>query len=495
MSKRRKYDGKNKRSFIIIVILSVLVVVIFSLFIYKYVKTAKIEYKIDAGTILQDVDKNYLTIDSDAKLKIRWSGNYYLIYNDEKINLDKKVITYNSITGQMKLYGKFYEISKDGKVMENRDETILANTSEPKFYKIDDREYLLVATKLNSDDYSIEANNYLLVELDRAGNAKLSNDRINLKTISPTKLITSKYMFDINNEILNFGEYDIDLKKIIGSTNQYQNPDELSDGKTNEVPGETNGNDNVPGNETGGGGAAGGQVVPGVGDVVNKDDSGDILDIAELLSKVKMTSIIRIVEGITTIDIDYVVYDPYDEYGNVFVEVISAGQNYTKDLSKTETHITLDKLEADKEYKLKFVYTTFVTDQETGERISKLHTFEEFDLKTKVPEYSISVYRLSKVSKMLEYKIDLEDDYNISSINVDVSFDNVVLGGNTEYINISDSVSVNNNAGYLIDSVSIDGYNFLPDTILKLTVKSVVVGNREIPINSTSMFRFGGSNE
>ena len=312
MSKRRKYDGKNKRSFIIIVILSVLVVVIFSLFIYKYVKTAKIEYKIDAGTILQDVDKNYLTIDSDAKLKIRWSGNYYLIYNDEKINLDKKVITYNSITGQMKLYGKFYEISKDGKVMENRDETILANTSEPKFYKIDDREYLLVATKLNSDDYSIEANNYLLVELDRAGNAKLSNDRINLKTISPTKLITSKYMFDINNEILNFGEYDIDLKKIIGSTNQYQNPDELSDGKTNEVPGETNGNDNVPGNETGGGGAAGGQVVPGVGDVVNKDDSGDILDIAELLSKVKMTSIIRIVEGITTIDIDYVVYDPYD---------------------------------------------------------------------------------------------------------------------------------------------------------------------------------------
>ena len=493
MSKRRKYDGKNKRSFIIIVILSVLVVVIFSLFIYKYVKTAKIEYKIEAGTVLQDVDKNYLTIDSDAKLKIRWSGNYYLVYNDEIVNLDKKVITYNSITGQMRLYGKFYEISKDGKVIENREETVLANTSEPKFYKIDDRKYLLVSTKVNSDDYSIEANNYLLVELDKAGNAKLSNDRINLKTISPTKLITSKYTFDINNEILNFGEYDIDLKKIIGSTNQYQEklPDANSDDMT-ETP-----NENVTGegNGTGGGGAVGGVGAPGVGDVVNKDDTGDIVDIDELLNKVKMTSIIRIVEGVTTIDVDYVIYDPYNEYGDVFVEVVSAGQNYTKDLSKTETHITLDNLEADKDYKLKFVYTTFVTDPETGEKTSRLHTFEEFDLRTKVPEYSIAVYRLSKVNKILEYKINLQEDYSISSVNVDVSFDNVVVDGTTERVNISDSVSVNNKASYVTDSISIDGYNILPDTVLKLTVRSVIVGNREIPINSTSMFRFGGSNE
>ena len=67
--------------------------------------------------------------------------------------------------------------------------------------------------------------NYLLVELDKIGNAKLSNNKINLKTISPTKLVTSKYTFDIANEILTYGSDIIDLKKIIGSTNTYTKED------------------------------------------------------------------------------------------------------------------------------------------------------------------------------------------------------------------------------------------------------------------------------
>ena len=80
MSKRRKYDIKNKRSFIIILILSIAVIGIFSLFIYNYTKIAKIEYKIESGSVLQDVDKNYMTIDDDAVLKIGWNDNYYLLY-------------------------------------------------------------------------------------------------------------------------------------------------------------------------------------------------------------------------------------------------------------------------------------------------------------------------------------------------------------------------------------------------------------------------------
>ena len=60
MNTRRKYDIKNKRSFIIIIILSIIIVGVFSLFIYKYTKTSRIEYLIESGSVLQDVDKNYL---------------------------------------------------------------------------------------------------------------------------------------------------------------------------------------------------------------------------------------------------------------------------------------------------------------------------------------------------------------------------------------------------------------------------------------------------
>ena len=78
-----KDDFRNKKSFIIILVLFIAIVSVFSLFIYKYSKASKIEYLIEAGSVIQDIDKNYLSIDADATLKIRWNGNYYLVYNED----------------------------------------------------------------------------------------------------------------------------------------------------------------------------------------------------------------------------------------------------------------------------------------------------------------------------------------------------------------------------------------------------------------------------
>ena len=46
---RRKYDMRNKKSFLIIIILAILVVGVFSLFIYRYNKASKIEYILQEG--------------------------------------------------------------------------------------------------------------------------------------------------------------------------------------------------------------------------------------------------------------------------------------------------------------------------------------------------------------------------------------------------------------------------------------------------------------
>ena len=234
---KRKYDIRNKRNFVIIMLLSIIIIGIFSLFIYKYMHTSKVVYNIPASSVVQDTNKNFIDIDDNATLKTRWNDSYYLTYQDKKIGLGKRVIAYNTITSEMKLYGKFYEITEDGKIVENNDETILANTTDTKFYKLADREYLLIDRQIVSEDRSIDANNYLLVELDRMGNAKLSNNKLNLKTITPTKLVTSKYVFDIANESLKYGNLDIDLKKIIGSTNQYK---EDEDNKDNNNTGSNN---------------------------------------------------------------------------------------------------------------------------------------------------------------------------------------------------------------------------------------------------------------
>ena len=489
MSKRRKYDGKNKRSFIIIVVVAIFIVCIFSLFIYKYSKTSKIEYKIESGTVLQDVERNYITVDDDAVLKMGWNDNYYLLYNDEKIVLSDKVIAYNTLTGGMKLYGNFYEILSDGKIVEHNKETVLANTTDAKFYKLDDRKYLIVSGEIKSEKGEFKTEHYLIVELDKMGNATLVNNKVNMKTLVPTVLVTSEYKFDIANEKLNFGGEDIDLKKIIGSTNLYEEENDKSDKGDGDK-------DNTEGNNQIGTGIGNGQV-GGPGNVVNNNDTGSTPEMDEILDKIKMTSVIRVVEGLTQIDVDYVIYDPYNEYKSVYVEVISSGKMDIVYLSKTDTHLVLNNLQADTTYKLNFIYTSTVTNEETNTSEVVPYTFEQFELRTLKPKYSISINKISKVYNTLTYRVDLEKGFSISKVNVNLSFEYDDINPETSEVtkktaSIDNSVDITNiSSGYILGKFDITGYNINADTLLKLTVKSVVASEVEIPINSSSTFRFG----
>ena len=478
MDKRRKYNGKNKLSFIIILVVSIVIIGIFSLFIFKYSKISKIKYEIESGSVIQDVDKNHITLDNSAALKIKWGGKYYLINEEENINLGKKVIVYNTVTGRMNLYGTFYEINADGKIIELKDENILKNTTETKFYKLDDREYLLVGSKIYSEDNSIQTDNYLLVELDKAGNAKLSNNKINLKTITPTKLVTSEYTFDIANEILNFGDYDIDLKKIIGSTNQYVPEEENKDGGDGEGAGGA-----LNGEGTGQGNGFGTTI--GNDNVVNNNDDGEINDLDDLKDKGKMTSVIRVIEGLNQIDIDYVVYDPFDEYKTLYIEVIRTGKIDIVYLDKSDTHVNLSDLLPNTEYQLNFVYTT----------ANESDYFGQFKITTKKPVYEISVEKISTYNKDLEYKVNLQDDFNIKYLSVSLLFEGYnIKTKQTESILIDDPFPITENdlyLGFVKRTISLKNYKISADTVMLLTVNSVESPFGHIDIGTTNSFRIG----
>ena len=490
---RRKYDFRNKRNFVIILILSIAVIAIFSLFIYKYKKASVIAYPVTTDSIVQDDSKDYIDVTEDATLRIRWNGNYYLEYQDKKINLSKRVIVYNKITGEMKLYGKFYEIDKNGKIIENKDETLLKNTTVTKFYKLDDRKYLLVDRKIYSDDRSVDASSYLLVELDKMGNAKLSNNKLNMKTITPTTLITSEYSFDIANEILKYGARSVDLKKIIGSTNEYVPEEEVK-----EDEGE-NGENAATNNANNGGGsgvvsnvAQAGGMSGGAGNVINNSDTGNVQDISEIRDKTKMTSIIRAQESLTQIDVDYVVYDPYNEYKSVYAEIAKSGKVEVIYLSKTDTHIVFDKLSANTEYKINFIYTTVNGD--TGEVIPT--TFDTLTLKTKMPKYSISIYRISNVDNKLTYRVNLQEGYSVDKVNVSLLFKNRIVNAETGDATLSDttltsSAAVSSNVKYVDGVIDLKNYIIDKDSLVTLRIDSVNSGGGTLNIGSTYTFRLG----
>ena len=482
---RRKYDLRNKRNFIIIIILSIAIICIFSLFIHKYNKTSKILYKIGTGCIIQDVNKNYLNTSEDAELRIRWNDNYYLIYQDKKINLGKKVIVYNTITGAMNLYGKFYEINSDGKITSYNNETILSNTNEPRFYKIDDREYLLIDKSIVSSDRSINANNYLLVELDKLGNAKLSNYKLNLKTVSSTTLVTSNYKFDIANEKLTFNNLDIDLKKIIGSSNEYK---EEKENPANNDIGKTNNNGTKTNNQ-------GGNIANNGGQPGNKDS----VNIEELRSKAKSTSIVKITPGLHQIDVNYVIHDPYNEYKSIYAEITELKADGTNkggtsivSLPKNDYQVTLGNLKVNTTYKVEFIYTT--VDADTNKTVYHKITGDNdnnsyMKITTLMPSFDISVYKYSSVNKDLIYKVTLPNDYKVTKANVTLTFKYKLYTEDGEFIikekTIPSNVDIIAGEGH----IDLSEYNIDRDSSLKLTITSVEGEEGILNVNKSISFR------
>ena len=64
--KLRKYDLRNKRSFLIVGIIAIILIVIFSFFIYKFIKIGNVEYKLDSGTVIMDNNNDSMVLKENA---------------------------------------------------------------------------------------------------------------------------------------------------------------------------------------------------------------------------------------------------------------------------------------------------------------------------------------------------------------------------------------------------------------------------------------------
>ena len=466
----RKYNSKTKRTIIIILLIFVVFIVIFSLFLKRYTEVKKTAYTVSAGLILFDSEQNKITTKSDGTIKVKWGGDYYLTYEKKNYNLSKHAVVYNSNTGDIALYGKFYEVNKNGKVSVKKNETKVKSSVISKFYKLEDRKYLIVDRTIEAVNSSLVTSNYLIVNLDKSGNATLINDKVSLKTITPTKLRTSAYTFDIANELLNFGGDDIKLKKIIGSTNKYdEDTYDLNSDSTKTTDGSNSSKSNGKGNGTGSGsgtggngkgaggngtgtgdgtgtggngsgiggsGSGGGSGAGGNGngtggngasgghqgsntnsngttkdnnsDYNNNYDSG-ISDetVDKIIKATKNTSVIRVNSNINSISVDYVVYDPDNEYKSVYVEVenTSTNQVSTIYLSKTDTNILIDNLTPNVYYNLTFKYSYKENSQ------TKEYTFDNFGIHTVIPSIYLTATKV--VDNKVYYKITLDNKYNI----------------------------------------------------------------------------------
>ena len=503
----RKYNNRTKKTMIIILILFVVIIVIFSYAIKKSIDIDKTAYEINIGSILFDKEYNMITTSNEGIIKIKWGGDYYLKYNEKDYDLGTHSVVYNSNNGDTTLYGKFYEVTKTGEVEVIKGENLIKSSVNSKFYKLADRKYLIIDRTIESEDSSFVTSNYLIINLDKLGNATLLNDKTSYKTITPTVLRTSAYKFDIANEKLNFGGEDIDLKKIIGSTNEYDEdtydlnanaPDENIQGTGNGTgtgtgsgSGSGTGSGSGGAGGSGGGGGAGGNgtdvngngTTAGSSSGVNNNYNSGISDstVQEIINATKNTSVIRVTPNINSISVDYVVYDPLNEYKSVYVEIENTINNQVNVvyLSKTDTNINISELTPNVYYNLTFKYSYY-----DDKKMLKEYTFDEVGIFTEIPKMVLTATKIT--GNKLYYKISLDRNYTITGGTV-----NLYL--NDQFTGISASISAKGNVSTITGDdcyIDLSTLNLSGDTTNVLNIRLVSLSFNTYTINPSINYKF-----
>lgn len=430
----RKYDIKNKRNIGIIIGISVIIIIMFSLIIKLFLSHDHREYLVDTGSLVFDKDKTIVKLDKSGIIKKKWNNDYYLTYNDKSILLGAAAISYNEDTGKIVLYGKYYEIGAGDDIVVTDGETEIKSSALTKFYKLADRKYLVIDKEIKTTDGLLSTTDFLLVDLDKVGNATLTNHKVSLKSFGGTTIVTSNYTFDVQNEILTYGSNKIDLKKIIGSSNTYtkeelipeENKGSSSDNITNIGTDKT---ENKPGDSSG------------------ENKTGTTV-VEEVKKATKRTSVISTNSTTNKITIDYVIYDPKKEYTSVYMEVNEEGTNKidTIHLTAIDTKYEINNLFPNTKYNITFKYSYL--DEENN---LKTDIFDNISVTTKKPKVNLKVTNISNGN--IKYLITTDNTYNIEKGTIKVFINNELVSSSTISINgnTTESININPVSGDLIE--------------------------------------------
>lgn len=419
----RSLAAGNKKRFAIFAIIIIIIIILLITCLRLALNHEVEEYRIESNVTLYDSEYEPLQPEEAGTITKKWDGNYYLTLDNtnETYKLNPEVVSYNGNNSQVTLYGDVFKVLLDGQVEKYSKDTTIRNTSEDAFYKIADRQYLMISNSIKNEFGSISTSKYLYIIIDKSGNTLLLNNEIYARTINPIVISTSSYRFDIANEKLIVGNEEINLKDIIGSTNEYVEKEEEKDMDWQNLIPEYNGGTSENGSDNSGNGQnadgsvinnqGGAQSGTNAGTSGNAGNGGDTI-INNSNSSTNQTPLSKSVSlrgAIATssyIDIEYAVQDPQNRYQTVYAFVEAVGYENTIALDKNATTYRLTDLEPNTEYKITLGYKEITEDNEVVDNIEDV-----LSVRTTKINASIDITRVGTGSKKVYFNLKLDQNY------------------------------------------------------------------------------------
>lgn len=443
----RNLTSGNKINFTIFAVIVFTIVVILCGAVIMVLRTEKEEYTVSNSESIYDKDYNYIELTNSAKISKKWTGNYYLKEDTTKkeYNLGDYAVAYDKNKKTVDLFGNFYQVSKGGDVNKLSGNNTISSSNESKFYKIDDRKYLIIANNITNNTGSLSTQNYLMIIIDKLGNALLLNNEINAKIINEMIISTDDFSFDVANESLKFENEDIDLKKIIGSTNEYkkseeknkdENQNESSQKETEVAQAEeknennsqssmetvtnnknkdstttviqnSNNNDNNSNNNNNANSKQNNSWSTALNNWIQKVASGfqsiyngnsGKKEESELSKSIALNSLSA---DTTSMDINYKITDPENKYNIVYAIISDGIKSHSVALDKNATSYRVTGLDPNKNYTVQIGYKVIYADSTVNEQVEDTMT-----IKTKTPVENLEITKVSTDNIYYTLKLD-----------------------------------------------------------------------------------------
>ena len=434
-----------------LIIVGIVVILVFSANMSTKNKTIT-KYEVSTNSVIFNEDTNLVDTSLGGTIEKKWDGDFYFVSNqDVSSNLGENSVVFEKASEVIKILGNNYRVTDTGNVVIKEDDvTDIANINETSFYKLKDRLYLIVAGEIYTEDKSIYANKYLIVHIDKQGNASLLNDVLNIKTINPMILTFDKYAFDIANEKIVIGNMVIDLKLINGSTNEYDPNKNIKVAEYDDLKKLSSAYNKLVSDFSQYAGNVNLALSSSYEGIVNnnyyirnatkdssssKEPSQNIVKAENKITINKRVSLRGSVASSAYIDVTYIVTDPEDKYQAVYLLVTG----YINDelatekilLNKYETTYRITNLRPKSEYSISLGYIEVVTDTE-GEKNLEDNIEDVINVRTTKPNTKLKIDKIA--GGRVYFTLKMYNDFAFEN-------GNLVLYENDEKI---DSIAVNN---------------------------------------------------
>jgi len=372
MGEIRKYSRSTKIAFVLFTGLMFLIFGIFAVAAGHSVAGADAGQDLPAGSVVYDNTHTAISLTSSVNVKRQADGQYLLSADSDIFNLGQHTVAYSN--GSMRVFGGGYMVNADGDIRSVNDKDDYLIEKGGSLIKLADRRYLLLCPRIADTKGVFTTENYLYIVMDVVGNARMYSNTLSLRTTQPTTIVAGDLTFDIANELLYIGENEIDMARLIGSTNTYdsgiyktiddpQTPDEINlvirggdggDGGSGGAGGAGgaggqggdggDGGDGGAGGDGGSGGSGGAGGVGGAGGTGGQGGQGgqggnggvgEDQDVVQMLMLKNVSA-----QSSTTLDVEYYFVDPFGTLGLVYLELhevstLPSGMNVT-DLYKED---------------------------------------------------------------------------------------------------------------------------------------------------------------